>query len=58
MGEAVCKRLTEEKIGEFRNDVTGESSDTYCFFERYNCPRFTEKDANGNVTLDYGNYLK
>jgi len=26
-----------------------------CFsFERYNCPRFTEKDAQGNVILDYG----
>ena len=56
--EAVCKRLEEEKIGSFRNDIAGEGSDTYCFFERYNCPRFTEKDANGNVTLDYGNYLK
>ena len=56
--EAVCKRLAEEKIGDFRNDIAGEGSDTYCFFERYNCPRFTEKDVNGNVTLDYGNYLK
>jgi len=56
--EAVCTRLSEEKIGDFRNDIAGEGSDTYCFFERYNCPRFTEKDANGNVTLDYGNYLK
>ena len=56
--EAVCKRLAEEKISDFRNDIAGEGSDTYCFFERYNYPRFTEKDANGNVTLDYGNYLK
>ena len=22
-------------------------------FERYNCPRFTTPDANGNVILDY-----
>ena len=56
--EAVCKRLKEEKIGEFRNDIKGEGSNTYCFFERYNCPRFTVKDTNGNITLDYGNYLK
>ena len=56
--EAVCKKLEDEKIGAFRNDIAGEGSDTYCFFERYNCPRFTEKDENGNVTLDYGNYLK
>lgn len=52
----VCKKLEENGMGAFRNDVTGE--DTYCFFERYNCPRFTVKDANGNVTLDYGNYIK
>ena len=55
---AVCKKLEEENVGDFRNDIGGEGSDTYCFFERYNCPRFTEKDANGNVILDYGNYLK
>lgn len=28
-----------------------------CFFERYNCPRFTEPDENGNVILDYGMYI-
>jgi len=55
--EAVCKKLGEDNIGKFRNDIAGEGSDIYCFFERYNCPRFTEKDADGNVTLDYGNYL-
>jgi len=56
--EAVCKKLGDEGIGEHRNDIAGEGSDTYCFFERYNRPRFTEKDENGNVTLDYGNYFK
>lgn len=54
----VCKALEEAKLGDFRNDIAGEGSDIYCFFERYNCPRFTVKDANGNVTLDYGNYLR
>lgn len=54
----VCKALEEAKLGEFRNDIAGAGSDTYCFFERYNCPRFTQKDVNGNVTLDYGNYVK
>lgn len=53
----VCKKLEESGIGKFRNDIGGQNSDTYCFFERYNCPRFTEKDAEGNVTLDYGNYI-
>lgn len=28
----------------------------YCF-ERYNCPRFTDKDKNGDVILDYGVYI-
>lgn len=27
--------------------------DDWCF-ERYNCPRFTTPDADGNVILDYG----
>jgi len=27
------------------------------FFERYNCPRFTEPDENGNVILDICAYL-
>lgn len=26
-------------------------------FERYNCPRFTAPDEDGNVILDYGIYL-
>ena len=27
--------------------------DNWCF-ERYQCPRFTAPDENGNVILDYG----
>ena len=27
--------------------------DDWCF-ERYNCPRFTTPDEEGNVILDYG----
>ncbi len=56
--EAVCGELGKITPCQFRNDIAGEGSDTYCFFERYNCPRFTTRDENGNVTLDYGNYLK
>ncbi len=29
-----------------------------CFFERYNCPRFTQPDENGLVILDYCIYLR
>ncbi len=56
--EAVCARLGESGMGSFRNDLAGvDGGDVYCFFERYNCPRFTHKDAAGNVTLDYGAYI-
>ena len=55
--EAVCKKLDDDNIGKFRNDIAGQGSDTYCFFERYNDQRFTVKDADNNVTLDYGNYF-
>ena len=41
-----------EKLKENRMDKHGGF-----FFERYNCPRFTEKDDQGNVILDYGVYL-
>ena len=51
----VCKKLDEDGFNSFRNDITGEN--TYFFFERYHSLRFTQKDANGNVTLDYGNYI-
>jgi hypothetical protein len=29
-----------------------------CFFERYNCPRFTGSDEKGRVILDYGIYVQ
>lgn len=32
--------------------------DEPCFFERYNCPRFTTPDEKGNVILDYCIYIK
>ena len=34
-----------------------ELNDTYAF-ERYQCPRFTNADKDGNVILDYCIYLK
>ena len=55
--EAVCQKMNEQGFGNFRSDIAGQGSDTYCFFERYNGTRFDNKDANGNVTLDYGNYI-
>ena len=46
-------KFKEEGMGNFRSDYENRS----CFFERYNCPRFTEQDAEGNIILDYGIYL-
>lgn len=40
--------LEELKARGFRR-----KEDDWCF-ERYNCPRFTTPDENGNVILDYG----
>lgn len=53
MHDACIAKLQENGMGSFKRD------DEYrtCFFERYNCPRFTEKDEEGNVILDYGIYL-
>ena len=31
-----------------------QRKEDYWCFERYNCPRFTTPDADGNVILDYG----
>lgn len=39
------------------NNLKADNENRACFFERYNCPRFTEKDETGNVILDYCVYL-
>lgn len=53
MHEACISKFQENEMGNFRTD---DKNRTY-FFERYNCPRFTEPDENGDVILDYGIYL-
>lgn len=63
---AVCYLRDKEGSGEFyametHNRCLEElkakgftrKEDDWCF-ERYNCPRFTTPDENGNVVLDYG----
>ena len=35
-----------------------ETTSRWCEFERYNCPRYTAPDADGNVILDICMYLK
>lgn len=53
MHEKCLEKLKENGMGEYRKAEDGRAY----FFERYNCPRFTEKDEQGNIILDYGIYL-
>ncbi|NLM39207.1 MAG: GyrI-like domain-containing protein [Firmicutes bacterium] len=46
----LCERAVEEQGWEI--DYGG------WFFERYNCPRFTDPDEEGRVILDYCFYLR
>lgn len=63
---AICYLRDKEGSGEFYSRGTHamcleklkelgitRKEDDWCF-ERYNCPRFTTPDENGNVILDYG----
>jgi len=53
MHDQCLATLKEKGMGGLKTDET----DRAFFFERYNCPRFTEADKQGNVILDYGIYL-
>lgn len=50
--EACCARYQTEGLWPPR-----ATDGRVCFFERYNCPRFTTPDEKGNVILDYGCYI-
>ncbi|MCL2046049.1 MAG: hypothetical protein FWG88_06650 [Oscillospiraceae bacterium] len=54
MQEARCAKKLEEEGYELIADEQG----AIWFFERYGCPRFTEPDEKGNVTLDICHYIK
>jgi len=53
MHEACITQFRENNMDHFKSDAENR----IYFFERYNCPRFTQKDEQGNVILDYGTYL-
>ena len=53
MHDKCIAKFQENGMGNFKGDDENRAS----FFERYNCPRFTEKDELGDVILDYGIYL-
>lgn len=52
-GEQAVRLFYEELKKSGRKPIIGGWE-----FERYNCPRFTEPDENGNVILDYCTYLQ
>lgn len=53
MHDACISKCKENGMDKLRDD----EKNRVCFFERYNCPRFTAPDEDGNVILDYGIYL-
>lgn len=53
MHDACIAKFREGGMDRFRRD----RENRVCFFERYNCPRFTQPDEDGKVILDYGVYL-
>ena len=50
-------KLRDNGFVSIREDFKGPDKVWTWFFERYNCPRFTEKDGEGEVILDYGIYI-
>ncbi|WP_313582183.1 hypothetical protein [Lacrimispora sp.] len=53
MHDECIAKFQEHGMGNFQDD----NEKRIYFFERYNCPRFSEKDEQGNVILDYCIYL-
>jgi len=53
MHDECIVKFQEHGMGDFQDD----NEKRIYFFERYNCPRFSEKDEHGNVILDYCIYL-
>jgi predicted transcriptional regulator YdeE len=54
--ELCVQKLKENEMENIRDNF-GKKIKWNWFFERYNCPRFTDKDDKGNVILDYGIYI-
>ena len=57
MHDACMSKLADNGMGQFKDDFAGPEDKWFWFFERYNHPRFTTPDENGNIILDYGMYL-
>lgn len=52
-GDFYTMETHEECLEELKSHGFKRKEDDWCF-ERYNCPRFTTPDEEGNVILDYG----
>ena len=48
-----CLATHERCVAEMTRQGMARKEDDWCF-ERYQCPRYTTPDADGNVILDYG----
>ena len=53
MHDQCIEKFRENGMDKYRVDDRGRAF----FFERYNSPRFTDRDEQGNIILDYGIYL-
>lgn len=53
MHDACIAKLMENGIDKFKSD----DENRFYFFERYNCPRFTQAAEDGKIILDYCIYL-
>lgn len=58
-GELYCKEdKCAERIVTEGNEIAYDKEGAWWFFERYGCPRFTEKDEEGKVILDICHFVK
>ena len=50
-------KLRDNGFVRIREDFKGPDKVWHWYFERYNCPRYTDMDEAGEVILDYGIYI-
>ncbi|SEO49410.1 hypothetical protein SAMN04488134_10847 [Amphibacillus marinus] len=52
------EQLKQHGMDQLCDDFSGADEKWWWFFERYNTPRFTNKQEDGTVILDYGVFIK
>lgn len=52
------EHLCAQKLEESGYKVVPDNEQAFWFFERYGCPRFTERDQDGKVILDICHYIE